>query len=160
MLDDDVVARIYVDTWPGAPPFLERECTTAEEARELERHWLTELRIQQVYWRGKREGASEQSRKTFASQVRSRRDRLALILTDASQEWPPPVKLAPWAYWGFRDFPSRELTHQILDLWIRLQAESKPHGCHKIAELLKCSHPEVTWQRAQWAIDVFGDVIA
>jgi hypothetical protein len=143
--DDDIVARIYLDTWPGAPPFLERECATADKARELERHWLAELAANRAYQLGKREGVSKQGRKIFAMQIRSRRDRLALILADGSQEWPPPAELTPWAKLP-RDPPTREDARRILVL----RAKNGKHGIHWIA-----GRERLGWRSVQWVLDVF-----
>ena len=78
-------------------------------------------------------------------QVSSRRNRLALILADDSQEWPPPAELAPWAQ-PPREPPTRDQVRKILEL----RSNNGKRGIHQIAEQLW-----ISWRSVKWVVDVF-----
>jgi hypothetical protein len=104
------------------------------------------LAYQQGYWAARHSRDIEALRlRHFKMQIRSRRDRLALILADDSQDWPPPAELTPWAKLP-RDPPTREEARKIL----KLRARNGKHGEHHIAKQLW-----ISWRKVKWVVDVF-----
>jgi hypothetical protein len=98
------------------------------------------------YWAARQSPSrGRETRRYFALQIRSRRDRLALILADDSQEWPPPAELTPWAKLP-RDPPSRDDARKILEL----RSGNGKRGIHQIAKQLW-----ISWRSVKWVVDVF-----
>jgi hypothetical protein len=90
-------------------------------------------------------GLQAERQRHFAAQIRARRFRLALILADESQEWPPPAELTPWAD-KLREFPNRDQARKILEL----RSKNGKRGIRHIADEMW-----IGWRSVQWVVDVF-----
>jgi hypothetical protein len=137
---------------PGAPAFLERECATAEGARELEHYWVAQLAGNLAYQRGRQKEVSKHRHETSAMQLKkkrleevARKQRNLLVLTDSSKDWPPPT--SPRS----RAAPDRQQTHAVLALRSKQKKKNgSPDGYRPVAKRLGLS-----WRQVKWVADNF-----
>jgi hypothetical protein len=90
--------------------------------------------------------AAAERRRHFATQIRSRRDKLARILADDSQEWPPSAELTPWAQLPRNPPTTREQARKILEH----RSRNGKRGLHQIAK-----QEWISWRAVKWVLDVF-----